>query len=137
MGVTLALDDFGTGYTSLSHLKRFPLDVLKIDRSFVAGLAEPPDAAIVRSLIELGHRLNLRVVAEGVESEAQLADAPPAGLRCGPGSRRRASLERGRDRPLADRARPLGRHSDRGGGRARAPRGGRSPARLDLCARGF
>ena len=61
------------GYASLSHLRRFPLDVLKIDRSFIADLAETPDAAIVRSLIELGHRLKLRVVAEGVETEQQLA----------------------------------------------------------------
>ncbi|HSA81339.1 MAG TPA: EAL domain-containing protein [Geminicoccaceae bacterium] len=72
MGVALALDDFGTGYASLSHLKSFPLDRLKVDRTFVANLADDRDAAIVRSLIELGHRLGLRVVAEGVESEAQL-----------------------------------------------------------------
>jgi diguanylate cyclase (GGDEF)-like protein len=73
MGVSLALDDFGTGYASLSHLKSFPLDRLKVDRTFIANLADPRDAAIVRSLIELGHRLGLRVVAEGVESELQLA----------------------------------------------------------------
>jgi EAL domain-containing protein (putative c-di-GMP-specific phosphodiesterase class I) len=73
MGVALALDDFGTGYASLSHLKSFPLDRLKVDRSFIANLGAARDAAIVRSLIELGHRLGLRVVAEGVESEAQLA----------------------------------------------------------------
>jgi len=76
MGVRLALDDFGTGYASLSHLRQFPLDVLKIDRRFVAELTPSPaaaDAAIVRSLIELAHRLGLEVVAEGVENEAQLA----------------------------------------------------------------
>jgi len=73
LGVGLALDDFGTGYASLSHLRLFPLDAVKIDRSFVAELDHPAAAAIVRSLIELGHRLGLRVIAEGVESEAQLA----------------------------------------------------------------
>jgi diguanylate cyclase (GGDEF)-like protein len=72
MGVRLALDDFGTGYASLTHLRRFPLDALKIDRSFITNLADASDAAIVRSLIELGHRLGLRVTAEGVESDAQL-----------------------------------------------------------------
>jgi diguanylate cyclase (GGDEF)-like protein len=73
IGVRLALDDFGTGYASLSHLGGFPLDSLKIDRSFVAGLAGGPGRAIVQCLIELSHRLGLRVIAEGVETEAQLA----------------------------------------------------------------
>ena len=76
MGVSVALDDFGTGYASLSHLRQFPLDALKIDRSFVAALAPAPEAAaaaIVQSLIELGHRLGMRVIAEGVEDQAQLA----------------------------------------------------------------
>jgi diguanylate cyclase (GGDEF)-like protein len=73
MGVSLALDDVGTGHASLAHLKRFPLDRLKIDRSFVADLAEARAAAIVQTLIELGHRLGLGVVAEGVETERQLA----------------------------------------------------------------
>ena len=73
LGVSLALDDVGTGHASLAHLRRFPLDRLKIDRSFVADLAEARAAAIVQTLIELGHRLGLRVVAEGVETERQLA----------------------------------------------------------------
>jgi diguanylate cyclase len=70
-GVQLSIDDFGTGYSSLAHLKRFPVDELKIDRVFVSGLlTDRGDHQIVRSVIDLAHNFQLRAVAEGVEDEA-------------------------------------------------------------------
>jgi diguanylate cyclase (GGDEF)-like protein len=72
LGVSLVLDDFGTGYSSLSHAKHFPIDTLKIDRSFVDGLgSDVEDSAIVAAVISMGRALGLTVVAEGVETQAQ------------------------------------------------------------------
>ena len=80
-GIRLAIDDFGTGYSSLAYLKRFPLDVLKIDGRFIEGVpCDVNDCELVRAIVAMAHALNLKVLAEGVENEEQLAFV--SGLGC-------------------------------------------------------
>ena len=85
-GVRIAIDDFGTGYSSLDHLREMPADILKIDRSFVAGMAaHSPDSALVAAAVAMGRALEMEVVAEGIETSEQVADLREFGCPLGQG----------------------------------------------------
>jgi EAL domain-containing protein (putative c-di-GMP-specific phosphodiesterase class I) len=75
LGVSIAVDDFGTGYSSLAYLRRFPVDALKIDRSFITGVAGSKESsALLRTLVGLGKTLHLKTLAEGIENDAELSE---------------------------------------------------------------
>ncbi|MDQ1695971.1 MAG: hypothetical protein QOJ03_1324, partial [Frankiaceae bacterium] len=85
LGVELSVDDFGTGYSSLAYLKRFPVDEVKIDRSFVQSLDDNQDDTLVAAMVAMGHALGLHVVAEGIETESQAAAVRTLGCRSAQG----------------------------------------------------
>ena len=85
LGISLAIDDFGTGYSSLSYLHRFPVDSLKVDRSFIELLGTTNEPGLARSIVRLGDELGLRTVAEGIERDEQLAALQQFGCRLGQG----------------------------------------------------
>ena len=95
LGVRVAIDDFGTGYASLSSLQRMPVDILKIDRSFVAALNNGGESReLLAAILGIGQALSLSVVAEGIEAQGQNRDARSDGLRDGPGLPARPSGHR-------------------------------------------
>ena len=100
LGVRLAIDDFGTGYSSLAYLRRFPVDTLKIDRSFVERISGPSeDAVLAHTIVQLGHSLGMSTVAEGIEQYSQLLALRRMGCALGQGyyfSRPVPAVEAGR-----------------------------------------
>ena len=86
LGIQIAIDDFGTGFSSLAYLKRFPVDILKIDRTFVDGVGvDPDDTAIVQSIVGLAQTLRLEVIAEGIEDATQVGELVRLGCNRGQG----------------------------------------------------
>jgi EAL domain-containing protein (putative c-di-GMP-specific phosphodiesterase class I) len=85
LGVRLALDDFGTGYSSLGRLRRLPFDIVKIDRSFVSRITHEQEGAVVQSILEMAATMGLEVVAEGIETQAQLLALRARGCQLGQG----------------------------------------------------
>jgi EAL domain-containing protein (putative c-di-GMP-specific phosphodiesterase class I) len=86
LGLQLAIDDFGTGYSALSYLKHYPIDTLKLDRSFIDGLGQDiEDTAIVHAVVAFAKALKLHVIAEGIETDGQLAYLKALGCDCGQG----------------------------------------------------
>ncbi|HUH48516.1 MAG TPA: EAL domain-containing protein, partial [Mycoplana sp.] len=120
LGFSIALDDFGTGYASLAHLRRFPVNRIKIDRSFVRDMSASADAfRIVRATVGLAHSLGMQVVAEGIETEEQLEILQ--GMNCDFGQGFLISAPLARDAlPTYLAARPVADH-DRGGYRRSQP----------------
>ena len=114
LGVRLAIDDFGTGHSSLAYLKQFPVHEVKVDRTFVQGVAESPvDSAIVRAIIDLANAMGILVVAEGVETKAQFAGLKMLGCPVGQGfyfsrSLRAEEFDELLTRHFARTARPTG-----------------------------
>jgi EAL domain-containing protein (putative c-di-GMP-specific phosphodiesterase class I) len=109
LGVRLAIDDFGTGFSSLGYLERFPIDMLKIDRSFIAKLGNGPEAApLADAVIRLGQALHLETIAEGIETDQQLAALQAMGCRLGQGYLFARPSEPDTIRALLDQAQATG-----------------------------
>jgi diguanylate cyclase (GGDEF)-like protein len=115
LGVYVAIDDFGTGYSSLASLKRLPVEVVKVDRSFVDGLGtDPEDSAIVAAILSLAHAMGLHVVAEGVETPLQAAELVALGCTVGQGFLWSAAVPAGRFVALAAELEGAGGHGAAG-----------------------